>query len=84
MKELGRTQAKEKIEEFFRNIDNKNKEEIKKIKKLAMHYHIRLGDSRKKFCKYCYSTELKTRKITKDKKTFECKNCKRLMRWKIR
>jgi len=80
--ELSRTQAKEKIEDFFKNIRRKSQEEIRKIKKLAMHHHIRLGDNRKKFCKYCFSTKIKVGKIKKHQKTMEC-DCGKLMRWKI-
>lgn len=82
MKEISKTEAKEKIEKFFEKINNKSREEIKKIKKLASHYHIRLGEKRKLFCKYCSSTKLKTRKISRNRKTVECE-CGRLMRWKI-
>jgi len=80
---LTKKQAQEKINDFFEDIDNKTSEQVKKIKRLAMHYKIKLQDKRKKFCKFCYSTRLKVRKITKNKKTVECEECKRLMRWKI-
>lgn len=78
-----RKQAEEKISAFFENPNNKKAEEIRKIKRLAMHYHIRLGDKRKLFCKYCYSPKMKIRKITKDNKTVECINCGKLISFKI-
>lgn len=83
MRDLSKTKAKEKIEEFFKDIKEKDKESIRKIKKLASHYHIRLNEKRKVFCKYCYSTKLKTRKIRQNMKTVECENCKKMMRFKI-
>jgi len=58
-------------------------EEIRKIKRLAMHYKIKLGKKRKLFCRFCYSTKLKVKKIRKNKKTVECENCGRLMRWRV-
>ncbi len=84
MEKLNKKQAEKKTDEFFREIKNKTPEEIGKIKKLAMHYNIKLKDKRKKFCKYCYSPKLKVRGIKKRVKTLECENCRRLMRWKIK
>lgn len=81
--EMNKKEAGKKIEDFFENIKEKNPEEIRKVKRLAMHYKIRLKEKRKKFCKYCYSTKLKVRKIAKNKKTLECESCGKLMRWKI-
>lgn len=83
MERMNKTIAQEKIKDFFENIETKDKSEIQKIKKLAMHYKIRLKDNRKKFCKSCFSTKFTTRRITKDKKILECSNCKKLIRLKI-
>lgn len=83
MKEMSRTEAREKIEEFFNNIKSKNKEEIKKMKNLASHNHIRLGEKRRLFCKHCFSTKLKVRKIAKEQITKECLGCGKRMRWRI-
>lgn len=80
---LNKTQAREKINKFFESIENKNKEDIRKIKRLAMHYKIKLKNKKQLFCKYCFSTKLKTKKIRKDMITKECEDCKKLMRWKI-
>ena len=74
MKVLSRTEAKENIEDFFENIKSKTPEEIKKTKRLASHYHIRLGDKRKQYCKYCFSTKLKIKKVSKKSITRECLN----------
>ena len=81
--ELTRKQAEEKIREFFLNIKDKNQEQIRKIKRLAMHYKIKLKERRKLFCKYCFSNKLKTRRIKNKIKTVECEDCGKLMRWKI-
>jgi len=80
---LNKKQAQEYIEEFFKNIHNKNREQIRKVKRLAMHYKIRLGEKRKLFCKYCYSAKLKIIKISKNIKTVKCENCGKLGRWKL-
>ena len=84
MKKLSKKEAEEKIKEFFKELKNKTPQEIKKIKKTAMKHNIKLKEKRKGFCKKCYSFDLKT-KSTKNKiKTVECKNCKSIMRWKIK
>lgn len=81
---LSRTEAKERIEEFFEKNDFKP-EEVKKIKRFAMRYNIKLGEYRKKFCKKCYAN-LRDGKIRiKDKtKEVECRKCGYLNRWKIK
>jgi RNase P subunit RPR2 len=84
MKEkLSKTEAKKEIEEFFDNIKNKTPKQIKKVKKLAMKHSIKLGNLRKKFCKKCYSPDLKVKSIKNKFKTTECKNCGYISRWKI-
>ena len=47
IKKISKTQAKEIIENFFKNIKNKTPKEIKKIKKLAMRKNIPLKEKRK-------------------------------------
>lgn len=76
--------VEKKIEDFFKNIKNKDSESIRKIKRLAMHYHIRLKDKRKKFCQKCFSTSLRTKKIKNRMKLVECENCKKIYRWKVK
>lgn len=83
-KKLTKAQAEEKIQEFFQNIQDKTPEEIRKIKKLAMHYNIKLGALRKRFCKKCYSPNLKIKSIKNKIKTIECRNCQAIFRWKIK
>jgi RNase P subunit RPR2 len=82
---ISKTEAKEKIEEFFRDIRNKSPKEIKKIKRLAMKFKIPLKEKRKLFCGGCfesYSGNEKVR-IKNGIKTIECKNCGKVSRWKI-
>lgn len=73
-RDINKKEAVVRINEFFEK-DNFDSEEIRKIKRLAMKYKIRLGMKRKLFCKKCYSKlEGKTR-LNKKHKTIECINC---------
>jgi len=84
MKKPSKTEAEKEIKEFFENIKNKSANDVKKIKKIAMSYNLPLKNLRKKFCKKCYSPNLKFKSIKKKIKTTECENCGTLMRWKIK
>ena len=75
MKKISKTEAEKEIKDFFKEIQNKTPKEIKKIKKLAMRYNIKLGELRKKFCKKCYSTRLKILGIKNKTKRIICKSC---------
>ncbi|MBU3913377.1 MAG: hypothetical protein KKE50_04770 [Nanoarchaeota archaeon] len=79
---MNKKQAEEKINEFFEK--KHDKEEVRKIKKVAMKYRIKLKDSRKKFCSKCFSMNLKFRKVKSNIKTVECSECGNLMRWKLK
>jgi RNase P subunit RPR2 len=81
---LTKKQAEKKIREFFKKIKEKTPEEIRKIKRLAMHFNIKLGERRKKFCKHCYSPKLKVKSIKKGVKIVKCGECGKISRWKIR
>ena len=83
MKKLSKTEAEKEIREFFEDVKDKSPKEIRKIKKLAMSYNIQLKEKRKKFCKKCYSPDLKIKGIKNRIKTIECENCGNLMKWKI-
>lgn len=84
MKKLSKTESKEEIVEFFKDIETKSEKDIKKIKKLAMSQNIPLKELRKKFCKKCYSSlEGKTR-INNKIKSITCKECGNVTRWKIK
>ncbi len=82
---LSKTQAKEKIEEFFSEIKNKTPKEIKKIKKLAMKHNIKLREKRKLFCKKCYVAFNGKEKIRiiKGKKIVTCLGCGYVSRTKL-
>lgn len=82
---ISKTEAKEKIEEFFKDIRNKNPKEIRKIKRLAMKFKIPLKEKRKLFCGSCFESYVGNEKvrIKNGLKTIECKNCGKVSRWKI-
>ena len=81
-KKLSRREVQEKIDLFFRqkNLDTKL---IKKIRRLAMKYHVRLGEYRRRFCKSCYS-DLQNGKVrvSKKYKIVECE-CGEKNRWRL-
>jgi RNase P subunit RPR2 len=83
MKKLSKTEAREKVAEFFEDIKNKSAKDVKKIKKLAMSHNIPLREKRKLFCRKCYSRDLRIKRIKNKIKTSECRNCGNIMRWKI-
>jgi len=80
--ELNKTQAKEKIEQFFSKSDF-TPEQLKKIKQLAMKFNIKLGSHRKMFCKKCLSPLKGNISITKPYKIVICKHCNSRNRIKI-
>jgi RNase P subunit RPR2 len=86
MKEkCSRTERKKEIEEFFENIKNKSKKDVKKIKKQAMKNRLKLRDLRKKFCKKCFSPYKNSKIRIKNKiKSVICDNCGYISRWKIK
>ena len=67
MRKTTKSKVEKEINEFFKDIKNKNPKEVKKIKRLAMHYNIKLGDKRKTFCKKCFSVKFRVKSI-KNKK----------------
>ena len=82
-KQLSRTDVQEKIDEFFRQ-DELEAKYVKKIKRLAMKYNIKLGKYRRRFCKSCFS-DLRDSiiRINKGYKTIICKNCEEKNRFRI-
>jgi len=82
MQKLTKSEAEEEIKKAFSK--KLSPKEIKKIKRLAMKYNIKLGQLRKRFCKKCYSTELRVKNVKKGMKIVECKNCGQIMRWKLK
>lgn len=74
LKKLTRTEAQEKIDDFFRS-QSFTANEVKKIKRLAMKYNIKLGAFRRLFCKKCLSQLRGKIRITKTYKIIDCEKC---------
>jgi RNase P subunit RPR2 len=72
---LSKTEAKEKIDNFFLRKEF-DKEEIRRIKRLAMKFKIRLKDKRKLFCKACKSPLKGKMRLSRTHKTIICEECK--------
>ncbi|MBI2043123.1 hypothetical protein HYT25_01925 [Candidatus Pacearchaeota archaeon] len=85
-KKISKTEAQEKIKDFFSHIKHKSPEEIKKIKKLAMSHNIKLGDKRKLFCKKCLSAYGKDSSISIKNGfiTILCGKCDFNNKWKFK
>jgi len=84
-KKRNKKETEKEIRIFFSKVKNKSFKDIKKIKRLAMGHNLKLGNKRKKFCKYCltpYSGKEKVR-IKNRIKRITCNECKRESRWKI-
>ena len=83
---LSKTEAQEKIKDFFSHIKHKTPEEIKKIKKLAMNHNIKLGDKRKLFCKKCLNAYGRDSSISIKNGfiTISCGKCNHKNRWKFK
>ena len=80
--DLNKKEAQEKIDNFFKKEDF-TPEDIKKIKRLAMKFNIKLRLYKKTFCKKCLSRLEGKLRINKMYKTIECKNCRYKNRFKI-
>jgi len=79
---LSKTEVQKKIDELFKR-NSFSPEEVKKIKRLAMHYKIKLKDYRKSFCKSClHKLEGKIR-MSKTHKIVECKYCNYRNKFKL-
>ncbi len=84
MRKLTKSEAEKEIEEFFKNLQEKTPEEIKKVRILAAKHNIKLGQLKKRFCKKCYSFFKNSEiRIRAGKKIVKCKNCGYVGRWKI-
>jgi RNase P subunit RPR2 len=71
---LSKTEAQNKISSFFEKSDF-SPEQLKKIKRLAMKFNIKLGEKRKLFCKSCLHPLAGKIQISKTHKVIECKYC---------
>ena len=83
---MSKTNAQEKIKEFFKEIRNKTPKEVKKIKRLAMNKKIPLKEERKLFCKKCLTPYYGKEKIRikKRRKSVECGDCGFVARWELK
>lgn len=83
---LSKSEAEEKIKEFFSHIKHKTPEEIRKIKKLAMNHKIKLGDKRKLFCKKCLAPYARDSSVNIKNGfiTILCGKCGFKNRWKLK
>lgn len=82
-KKISKSEAKEKIKEFFSRKSFKP-EEVKKMKKLAMRYRISLKDKKTAFCKKCFSKLKGKTRIKGGSKSVECASCGFLNKFKMR
>jgi len=83
-KSLSKTEAENKINEFFCCIKEKTPKEVKKIKRLAMSYNIKLREKRKLFCQKCFHPFVgPSIRIKNDLITMTCENCEHKARWKF-
>lgn len=71
---INKTEVKEKISQFFED-ESFNPEQLKKVKRLAMKFNIKLGEYRKFFCKKCLNPLKGKTTITKTHKTIACRQC---------
>ena len=84
-KQLSKTEAEKQIEEFFSNLNDKTPKDVKKIKRLAMSYNIKLREKRKLFCKKCFSPHSNSGITVKEGfVTITCGKCNYKNRWKIK
>jgi len=84
-KKISKKDCEKEIRIFFSKVKNKTPNDIKKIKRLAMSHNLKLGNKRKKFCRFClspYSGKEKVR-INNKIKNITCSECKKVSIWKI-
>lgn len=71
---LSKNEAVKVIDDFFLQ-RSFNHEGVRKIKRLAMKYKIKLGKHRNLFCKYCLSRLSGNIKVSKTTKSIICSKC---------
>ena len=85
MKKFPKKETLAKIEDFFSSIKDKKPKDIKKIKKLAANYNIKLEKYKKTFCKKCLTPYKNPKiRIRNNRKILVCKNCNNVSRYKIK
>lgn len=83
-KKIPKTEARKQIDEFFEHVREKTPKEIKKAKRLAMSYNIKLGEKRKLFCKKCFSPFIDPSiRIKNNKLMITCEKCEYVTRLKF-
>lgn len=83
-KKISRREVLEKIDDFFKGSGEFKPKDVRKIKRLAMAYNIKLGKYRKLFCKKCFADLRKEKvRVKNGFKSVECGECKAGMRWRI-
>ena len=80
---LSKSQALEKISSFFQKKEF-TQEEMKKIKRLAMKFNIKLRPYKSKICKKCLSMLKGKIRISRTDKTIICEKCNYRNRFKLR
>ena len=81
---ISKTEAKEKIEIFFKNIKTKSPKEIKKIKRLSSNQRISLKNKKQLFCKECLKPHINPKiRIKTGHKSITCENCGTIKRIKL-
>lgn len=81
-KKISKQEAQNQINKFFQK-SSFTPEQVKKIKRLAMKYNIKLGPHKKKFCKKCLSQLKGKTRISRIYKTIECQECKYKNKWRL-
>jgi len=81
-KKGSKEEAKAKIDAFFER-DDFSPKDVKKVKRLAMAFNVKLGKHRKKFCGNCLSPLRGKTRVTKTKKNIICENCGFINRTKL-
>jgi len=83
-KDLTKSEAKEKIKYFFRDIKKNSPNDFKKIKRIAMKNRISLKEYKHLFCKKCLIPYSFPKIRIKNKmKTIECTNCDYIQRRRL-
>ncbi len=73
---LSRSEAHRLIEDFFRQTEQLDPSEVKKMKNLAMKHNIKLGKYRTQFCNACHADLRKgSIRVSKTHKTVTCESC---------
>jgi RNase P subunit RPR2 len=84
-KDVPRTEAKKKIDDFFKEINSKSSKQVRKIKRTAMRHRISLKENKKLFCKKCLKPyHLPKIRIKNKMKVVECESCGKITRWKMK